>query len=445
MTDAFWQRILPGFIRSRFAGRPYLEKIFENTGWMFFDKILRMGAGLVVGVWVARYLGPERFGSLSYALAFVALFSPLATLGLDNIVIREIIRGAGEKFEILGSTFAMKLTGCLTAALITTCAIVLFKPSQPLTQWLVGVTVFGNIFLAFDAIDLWHQSQLRSRYTVFAKSAAFLFISLVKVALILTQAPLIAFAWAGSAEIILASMALLIIYIKTGGDPRSWRWNRILAASLLRDSWPLIFSGIVIMIYMRIDQIMIGNMAGNEQVGIYSAAVRIAEAWYFIPMTIAASMFPGIVEARQVSEELFYKRLQQLYNLMALLAYSVAIPVTLLSGLIMTTLFGSRYAEGGPMLALLIWSGLFTNLGVARSSFLSTMNWTRVHFMTVFLGCIINVALNFALIPRYGGMGAVIASCVAYWFAAHGACFVYRPLFKTGYMLTRAMLYPKVW
>jgi len=130
---------------------------------------------------------------------------------------------------------------------------------------------------------------------------------------------------------------------------------------------------------------------------------------------------------------------------MALLAYMVAIPVTLLAGPIVELLYGSAYAKAGSMLALLVWAGLFTNLGIARSSFLTAMNWTKIHFVTVFLGCLINVALNYILIPRYSGMGAVIASCVAYWFAAHGACFVYRPLYKTGVMLTKAIIYPKVW
>src|SRR5258705_13086426 len=130
---------------------------------------------------------------------------------------------------------------------------------------------------------------------------------------------------------------------------------------------------------------------------------------------------------------------------MALLGYAVAIPVTFFAGTILELLFGAAYVKGGPMLTLLIWAGLFTNLGVARSSFLATMNWTRIHFLTVFLGCLINVGLNFWLIPLYGGLGAAIATVIAYWFAAHGACFLYRPLFRTGLMLTKALLYPKVW
>jgi O-antigen/teichoic acid export membrane protein len=199
------------------------------------------------------------------------------------------------------------------------------------------------------------------------------------------------------------------------------------------------------MIYMRIDQVMIGEMVGDKEVGIYSVAVQLVEAWYFLPGIIVSSVFPSIVEAKSMGDAVFYERLQKLYNFLALMAYAVAIPVTFLAGWIIELLFGPLYGKAGPMLSLLIWSFLFTNLGVARSTFLTAMNWTKIHLMTVSLGCIINVGLNYLLIPRYGGMGAVIASCVAYWFAMHGACFIYKPLHKTGRMLTKAMICPRPW
>lgn len=440
-----WTKYLPAFVRTKVEGRQYLQNVINNTGWLFADNILRMGVGLLVGVWVARYLGPEQYGLLNYALAFMALFSPVASLGLDGIVIRNIVRDPSSKNETLGTAFMLKLIGGFVTFLLTMGTIFLFRPGDGLTHWLVGILSVSMVFQAFDIIDFWYQSQVQSKYTVLAKNTAFLISSLIKIVLIISKAPLIAFAWMGLFEVASGSAGLVLAYKSKGGHLRAWRGSLEKAKGLLKDSWPLIFSNVVIMVYMRIDQVMLGEMTGNAEVGIYSAAVRIAEVWYFIPTTVVSSVFPSIVEAKAISEELFYERLQKLYNMMALMAYLVALPVTLLSGWLIETLFGQAFAKAGPMLALFIWAGLFTNLGVARSSFLTTMNWTKVHFMTVFIGCLINVTLNYMLIPRYGGMGAVIASCVAYWFAAHGACFLYKPLYKTGYMLTRAIFYPKVW
>lgn len=404
-----------------------------------------MSVGLSVGVWVARYLGPGNYGQLSYALAFVALFSSFSNLGLDNITVRNIVRDPTKRDQILGTVFVLRLVGGTFAFFATIGAILFLRPGDHVSHWLVGIVAVGMIFQSFDAIDYWFKSQLLAKYSVIAKSSAILVVGLVKIVLIYKEASLLAFAWVGCAEIFLGSLGLVIAYKYSGGFLAAWRAHLTVAKELLRDSWPLIFSGIVSMIYLRIDQVMLGQIEDDQEVGWYSAAVRLAEMWYFIPMAISSSVYPSIVKARQESEELFYLRLQKFYNLVAFIGYAVALVMTFASEWVIQLLFGEAYAESGPMLAVLIWAGLFVNLGVARSSFLMSMNWTKVHLLTVFLGSIVNVGLNLTLIPRYGGMGAVIASCVAYWVAAHGSCYFYKPLFRTGNMITKAICCPKVW
>jgi len=437
--------LLPDSLQIRLQKQDDLRQIIVNTGWLFADRILRMGIGLIVGIWVARYLGPAQYGLLSYATAFIALFGAVATLGLDTITVRELVRSPLAESEILGTSLLLRLISGIIVVIAAIVTVKILEPNNSLTHWLIGITATGMIFQAFDTIDYLFQAQVKSKFTVYAKNAAFILIALVRIILIKAHSPLIAFVWAGLFETILGAVGLILIYQTTGKRFQTWRYNLTRARSLLSDSWPLILSSIMIMIYMRIDQVMLGRMVSNEEVGIYSSAVRFAEVWYFIPMAIVSSVYPKIVQTREVSEALFYARLQKLYNLMALLAYLVAIPATFLSYPLIHGLLGEEYSRAAPMLTILIWAGMFTNLGVARSSFLTSMNWTKVHFFTVAAGCVINVVLNLYLIPLYGGMGAVIASCVAYWFATYGACFVYRPLFRTGWMLTKAMFYPKVW
>lgn len=174
---------------------PKLLKVAANASWLFADRFLRMGVGLVVGVWVARYLGPEQFGLYNYAIAFVSLFSAFATLGLDNIVVRDLVRDPTCRDEILGTTFALKLIGGIFTLLLTVGIISLLRPNETLTHWLVGIIAVGMIFQAFDAIDFWFQSQTQSKFTVYARSTGFLLITIVKLILIWMQAPLIAFAY----------------------------------------------------------------------------------------------------------------------------------------------------------------------------------------------------------------------------------------------------------
>lgn len=432
-------------IRQRLAGRRKLQQVLENTGWLFFDNVLRMGVGLLVSIWVTRYLGPERYGELSYATAFVFVFSSIGALGLDWVVVRNLVRSPEQRDEILGSAFLLKLLGGSASFCLAIGSVLLLRPDDRLATWLIAIIALGTVFQSLGVINFWFQSQVQSKYSAYARSAAFLTISLVKIALIQLQAPLIAFAWAALAEVVLGSAALLSAYRISGRHPMSWRWTRMMAGELMRDSWPLLLTDVVMLAYRRIDQVMLGEMVGKSEVGIYAVAVMLAEVWYFIPMAITSSVFPSVVEARQSGEELFQDRLQRYYNLMSFLGWAVALPVTLVANWVVALFFGPSYAMAGPMLTGLIWGGLFINLSIARSSFLTIMNWTRLHFVTDLLGCLLNVALNLYLIPRYGGMGAVIASLVAYWFVAHGSCYLFPPLVRTGNMITRAMVYPKFW
>ena len=440
-----WTRYLPAFIRGKMEGRQQLQQAIGNIGWLTAEKMFRLGVGLFVNVWIARYLGPERYGLLSYALAFATLFLPLVTLGLDEIVVRNVVRDPSCTNETLGSAFMLKLVGGATAFLAATVAVVILRPSDTLSHWLVGIIAAGSFFQSLNIIDIWFNSQTQSKYAVLARNAAFLACTIVKIALILTGAPLVAFALVITMEIGMGSIGLVVAYRMQGGRFKQWQPSFDKAKNLLGDSWPLIISFISIGIYQRIDQVMLQEMVGSSEVGIYSVAVRLTEVWSFIPNAIYWSVFPSIVAAKKISEALFYERLQKLYNLVALLSYAVAIPTALLSHWLVNALFGEAYARAGQMVTWLIWAHLFTSLEIARCIFLTTMNLSKIYFLSVFFGCILNIVLCYFLIPRYGGMGAVIASIFAYCLAGYGSCFFFRRTYKTGFMLSKAIVYPKVW
>lgn len=172
------------------------------------------------------------------------------------------------------------------------------------------------------------------------------------------------------------------------------------------------------MIYMKIDQIMLGQMIGDEAVGIYSAAVRISEVWYFVPMAIVSSVFPAILGAKERDEVLYYKRLQRLFDLLVWISVCVALPMTFLSTTIITLIFGVAYASAGPILAVHIWAGIFVFLGVASGQWFLAENRQGLSLQRSVLGMIVNIILNTALIPQFGALGAAWATVVSYAIAA---------------------------
>lgn len=405
-----WTNYLPPFLRYRLEGRHYLQNLISNAGWLLLDNVLRMVIGLLVGVWVARYLGPEQFGLLNYAIAFVMMFSSIATLGLDGIVIRDIVSEPSRKEALLGTALVLKITGGIATFLVTMLAVFLLRPQDNMSHLLVAITAAGTIFQAFDAIDFWFQSQVQSKYTVYAKNCAYISISLVKVGLIMLKAPLIAFACAGLAETIIVAAGLITVYRKNGQSIKMWCADAALARRLLHDSWPLIFSGTFVLINMTVDKIMLGDLASNAEVGFFTAAARLSEVWYCIPMIVGGSVMPALVMEKADNESNYLVRLQQTYNLMSICALSLALPITFLSPKLIALLYGTGYSAAAHMLSVHIWTGLFVYHVSIRTRSLMVEGKQRFIAVMSFFTMVFNVVFNFFLIPPYGGVGASYAS-----------------------------------
>lgn len=431
--------------------RPRLEKIiaapsFGNSIWLISDRLIRMGLGLLVGVWVARYLGPEGYGSLSFAGSYVMLFSALALFGLESIVVRDLVRHPEAESAILGTTCLIRAAAGLLAYLLALAVMLVLRPDDQVALLLVALLGSSLLVQAVEVTDLWFQSRVLSRYTVICRSSAFILSSCLKVLLVMTGASLAAIAAATAVEALVAAVLLVLTHARySTAGMLTWRWENSWFRRLLTGSVPMVLSGVVLMVYLRIDQVMLGAMATQTEVGLYAAAVRISEVWYFVPTAIVSSVFPGLVALHSSDPEQFEQKLQQLYNLLAFLGYAVALPVTFLAPWLVQLLFGSAYQAAAPLLSVLIWAGLFANLSVVRNSHFIALDWGRSLLWATSLGAAANVLLNLLLIPRYGALGAAIATCLSYWVAAHGACYTHRRLWPAGQMILKSLVMPRFW
>lgn len=434
-----WTRYFPAFFRKRIEGSQILQRIIHNAGWMFVDKVVRLGIGFFVNVWITRYLGPEKFGLLSYAAAFVSLFAAVANLGLYGIMVRDVVRHPEAKDEIVGTALFLKFAGGLCTFVLTFSLICLLRPGETLTHWLVAIVALGMVVQSLEVFDFWFQSQLLSKRTVFANFPGFLIITSAKIILIFAGAPLIAFAWAASLEILLSGVALVISYQLVTKSLARLIVSLACARRLLRDCWPLIFAGLMLMIYNRIDQVMLGQMIDNRSVGVYSAAVKIAEFWHVFPALVLQSMFPAIVEAKKAGETFYYARLQKVFNLMAGMSYVFVIPLFILSKPIIQILYGSAYAESGGILAVYVLSGIFVLLGQTRENWVTVENITRFSLYSTVIGAAVNIILNLIFIPRFGGLGAAYATLIALFVGSYLVNLFHRETRKIFFMQTRSL------
>lgn len=387
-------------------------KYFKNTSWMLGEQFLCIIAGLFVGIWVARYLGPEQFGLFSYALAFTGIFGGIAKLGLDGIVVRELVNHPENRDVYLGTAFWLKVIGAFIVMGLMA-AIVPFTSNDATTNLFIFIIAAGLVFQSFEVVEFYFQSQVMAKIVSICKGTQLALSSLIKIYLVLTEAELIWFVLVTTFDALSLAISYYIAYHLKKNPAFYKHFDFSIAKQLLKDSWPLIFSSIVTMIYMRIDQIMIKEMLGEYEVGIYSVAVRLSEAFYFIPTLITTSLFPAILNAKKQSEKLYHQRLQRLYTFMVWIAIMIALPMTLLSDRLIILLFGQAYIASTKVLVIHVWAGVFVFLGVAFSKFLVAENFMNIQFQRTLLGAASNVFINLWLIPIYGVIGAAIATLLA--------------------------------
>lgn len=394
-------------------GSETFKRYFANTSWMFAEKIFRTLVAFFVGILVARYLGPDKFGLFNYAISFAGLFTSFANLGLDSIVIRELVKTPEKRDEILGTVFRLRVVGSfVTIGLVSLTAFLIHEPTFNLL--LIVIIASATIFQSLGVVEQFFQSRVEAKYNVFAQSTSFFIASVLKVLLVLFNQPLLYFAIVQTLESLFLAIGYYTVYRKNNLTLLNWRFNSKTAVMLIKDSWPLVLSGVVIAIYMKIDQVMIKNFMEIKDVGYYAAAVKLCEAWYFVPMAISTSVFPAIVNAKQISEKLYLSRLQKLYDFLAAVAIAIAIPVTFLSDFIINILFGIKFQPASSVLTIYIWAGVATFLGVASSQYLITENLTKLSFYRTLIGMIVNVVMNLFMIPAYGINGAAFATLISY-------------------------------
>ena len=387
-------------------------RYFVNTSWVFAEKIIKIFAALFIGVWVTRYLGPEKFGILSYAQSFIAIFLAFSTLGLNKILVRELVKKPSDKNVLLGTTLFLQTIG--STILISILIITLYYTNtDTFTNKIILILGSVTFLQSFNIIQFYFESIVKSKIIVILNLIILIISSTIKVTLIMTNAPLMYFVYNIVLDSLLLAIGLIYFYHINNSSIINWKIEKTKAILLLKDGWPLILSGIIVSIYMKIDQVMLKEMIDSVAVGKYAAAVRLSETWYFIPTVISSSLFPAIINAKRLSEKLYYERLQNLYDLMVFLALAIAIPMTFLSDWLVNLLYGEEFYLTGKVLSIHIWAGVFVFLGVSRGGWVLTENLQKYSSLYLGIGMISNIIINYFLIPINGIIGAAQATLIA--------------------------------
>lgn len=420
-----------------------LKRYISNTSWIASEKSASMVANFFLTILVARYLGPNDFGILAYAVSLTTLFAAFGHMGLGGLVVREIVKTPDRYGETLGTSFAMKTAGVFLAYLVL--VAIAFTAEQVGTNqfWVLIIVASSVLFKPFDVIEFWFQAHVQAKYAAVARATGLLVSGVTKILLVFAGAELLLFAFPNILQALIIAIILVAFYHSvTDTRIRAWRVSIQKAKFLFNQGWIIFLASLFAVIYLKVDQIMLKWMVGENEVGVYAVAARLSEAWYFLPSAIVASLFPRLIALRESDPARYHYRLQQIFDLLAGLAICIAILTTIVAEPLIRVLFGAEYVKSASILVIHIWAAVFIFMRALFSKWILMEDALIFSLITQGAGAALNIILNMILIQTYGGYGAAVATLISYAASSYLSLPVYRKTRPVFVMMTRSLVSP---
>lgn len=384
------------------------HKVVKNAAWIIGTQIVKALLGVLITVFTARYLGPSNYGLINYAASMVAFVSPIMYLGLNNILVQEIVNHPDNEGEILGTAMAVSLGSSLLciAGIAAFTAITNAGETETLL-----VCMLYSILLTVQSLELivyWFQAKLLSKYSSVISLCAYITVSGYKGILLATGKSIYWFAISNALDYMLIAGALLIIYYRLGSQPL--RFSRNIARQLLCKSRFYIIPSMMVSIFSQTDRIMLKLMSGNTIAGYYSAAIECIGMTTFIFHAIISSYRPVIFDAKKTGQQDFENSMRNLYCIIIWFSLILCLMFTIFAGLIIGILYGEKFVDSVAIMRLAVWYTPFSYIGAVRAIWILAEDKHRYLWIINLSGAIANVILNFIMIPHIGAMGAALAS-----------------------------------
>lgn len=401
------------------------SKFINNTFWLVGGQIARMLISFFVGVLTVRYLGPNNYGTINYVNSYITFFTTLIGLGLNGVIIYELVNHKQEEGEILGTAIFLRFLAGIISCIVFI-PLISFTDGEDKTVVIVALLQSIQLpFLCFDTVNYWYQAKLMSKASSVIQTLAYLVTAIYKVYLLITGRSVFWFAAATALEVITIALLYMLSYLKYKQQPL--RLSKTVARRLFQGCAPFILANMMVVIYGQIDKIMIKHMLDSTQeVGLYSAALNICALMAFIPQAIIDSARPVIMETKIKDEKVYRSRMSQLISGVIWINILYSVFLTVFSRWIIILLYGDAYLSADGCLKIATWYTAFSFLGAIRSLWLICEKKNR--YVSIFSagGALTNVVLNYILIPFWGINGAATATLLTQFLAN----FIYPLLFK---------------
>lgn len=379
----------------------------KNASWIIGEQVFQMIISFLIGIFTARYLGPSNYGVLNYTASFVAFVTSIVTLGMDGVVIKKMIAAPDKEGLYLGSCIVFRLISAVLSSLSIMILVYVLNINDTLKLWLTALQSIQLIFQAAYIFDSWFQRHLQSRFVSIAKMVACIVVSIYKIFLLATAKDITWFAFSNSLTYIIITIILYLSYKHAGGQKLQFSYK--VGKEILSESYHFIISGLMVAIYGQISRIIVGEYSTEAEVGYFTMAASLSAMWVFIPTAIINSFRPTIMEYKERNQEdLYLRRLKQLYSFLIWLSIFVSVLMLLIGDYIITILYGADFKGAVTPFKILIFSEIFSIIGTARGIWILCEKKNKYVKYYLFIGAIFSFVMNMIFIPIYGVIAAAI-------------------------------------
>ena len=391
------------------SDNPLRRRFAANTGWLIAQSVFQYMLSAVIGIIAARFLGPANYGILGYGVSLMAIFQAFCTLGFNDIQITNMVETPEDEGGIIGTSLTLRLVSSTLSIGGIALAAWITRPGESLLLLVTILQSVQLIFQSFDAIRLWFQKELMSKYTAIGSIVGNIACSAWRIVLLIQGAGVEWFALTSVIQM-LANYLVVVPLFYAKAKMRLWfSWD--VAKRLLSRSWHFILSALTYAAAAHFSRLYLGGALGDETLGFYNAAYMIATMWLFVPLAIVDSALPVLLQTKRNNPEAFYPRYQ--ITQMAVFGISMAagIGLSILAPWVVTLLYGEAYAPAAAVLRIIAWLGVFSNIGSGRSIWIQAEGKQSAVKYISLITAVASILLSVLLIPPFGLIGAAVA-CV---------------------------------
>lgn len=399
-------------IINKFKGNLFIY----NTIWNIGGKVLQMGLSLIVGMLTARYLGPSNYGVIGYTASYVSFFSVICQLGFTSIAVKELIENKETEGAVLGTSIFLRVCTSIISSVAITILIYVMDEGDKTVVWVAFLQSLSLLFQSFDMFHYWYQSRMETQVSVKVQTLAYLIMSAYKIAILALGKSVEWFAFSTAFEAAVVAFFLYIAYKRSGTQKLSISLSY--GKKMFKESYHFILSGLMVTIYSEMDKIMLKQMLSAEAVGLYTAANKVSSLWSFVLMALINSAEPLIIATRSKNYNEYIKKNKQLYAAVIWIGAAAGLAITVLGKWIIYILYGETYFGATSSLQISAWYTLFAMLGTARGVWVVCEDKGKYVKYYLGAGAVVNVILNYLLIPVYGPAGAAAATLLTQIFTA---------------------------